>query len=98
MSSNSSLDLSKTASDTHTEAVELPQWIVRWDGSFTGTKAGLGLTFQLAGDPICLKLSVPVYATDATRCEALGPALAALVLSRFAIGNVQFYGDSLTVV
>ncbi len=50
------------------------------------------------GEPPCIRLSVPVYASDATRCEALGPALAALVLARFGRGQVYFKGDSKTVV
>ena len=35
-----------------------------------------------------------MHATDATRCEALGPAIAALILARLP---VLFEGDSLTV-
>lgn len=46
----------------------------------------------------CVKLSVPVVASDATRCEALGPALAALIMSRFTVGHITMCGDSLTVV
>lgn len=58
-------------------------WNVRWDGSFNGQCAGLGITISLDGHAPCVKLSVPVYASDATRCEALGPALASLIMSRF---------------
>lgn len=59
------------------------KWVVRWDGSFTGQRAGLGITIALDGHAPCVRLSVPVYASDATRCEALGPALASLIMSRF---------------
>lgn len=63
-----------------------------------GRKLGLGITFQLSGDLTCLQVSVTLYVTDATRCESLGPALAALVLSWFAVEDVHLYGDSLMVV
>jgi hypothetical protein len=47
---------------------------------------------------IILQASVPVYASDATRCEALGPALAALLLDRLQWSEVTLRGDSMTVV
>ncbi len=45
-----------------------------------------------------LRAAVPVYASDATRCEALGPALAALLLARLPRKCERFKGDSHTVV
>ena len=41
--------------------------------------------------------AVPVAANDATRCEALGPALASLLLARFPGSSVRFEGDSMMV-
>ena len=38
-----------------------------------------------------------MYASDATRCEALGPALASILISRFCGCNVWFEGDSAVV-
>lgn len=43
------------------------------------------------------KFGVPVSATDATRCEALGPPLIALLLSRLPQYKVIVHGDSLYV-
>lgn len=63
------------------ETRHVRKWVIDWDGSFDGSKAGLGITLAI-DNSIILKASVPVYATDATRCEALGPALAALFLER----------------
>lgn len=57
------------------------KWVITWDGSFDGQKAGLDITLALE-DTVILRASVPVYASDATRCEALGPDLAALLLDR----------------
>ncbi len=55
-------------------------WEVRWDGSFgQDTGAGIGVTISRDGLTI-LEASIPVYATDATRCESLGPAIASLLL------------------
>jgi hypothetical protein len=71
-------------------------WEVRWDGSF-GDRAGIGITISKGGTTI-LQASVPVTASDATRCEALGPALASLLLARLPQGKVCFKGDSHTVV
>ena len=60
-------------------------WEVRWDGSFgQSTGAGLGVTIAREGEVI-LRASIPVYATDATRCEALGPAIASLLLQRLPV-------------
>ena len=71
-------------------------WEVMWDGSF-GEGAGIGITIARDGRLI-LRAAIPVYATDATRCEALGPALAALLLARLPWKFVRFKGDSHTVV
>lgn len=79
------------------EIRDCKKWEIQWDGSFDGTRAGLGITLSLEGN-IILKASVPVYATDATRCEALGPALAALLLERLQWTEVTLKGDSMTVV
>ncbi len=78
---------------------DIVTWEVCWDGSFgLGVgQAGIGITIARA-DCVILKAAVPVYATDATRCEALGPALASLLLSRLPWKHVRFKGDSHTVV
>lgn len=72
-------------------------WTIEWDGSFNGVKAGVGVVIK-RGDLVVLEVSVPVYASDASRCEALGPALAALLLSRVGWTSVKLRGDSLLVV
>lgn len=41
-----------------------------------------------------LSVSVPVRASDATRCEALGPVLISLLLSVLNRGYICFKGDS----
>ena len=41
-----------------------------------------------------MSISVPVHATDATRCEALGPVLISMIMSRFADGCLHLKGDS----
>jgi hypothetical protein len=46
------------------------------------------------GDLLLVSVSVPVVADDATRCEALGPVLISLLLSRLARGLVDLKGDS----
>ena len=71
---------------------------MRWDGSFGPQGAGIGITIARPDKPPILTASIPVTATDATRTEALGPALAALLLSRLPPGYIQFEGDSLVVV
>ena len=71
---------------------------MRWDGSFGQVDgAGIGVTIARDGHTI-LAASIPVYATDATRCESLGPAIASLLLSRLPVKRVEFKGDSMTVV
>ena len=50
------------------------------------------------GDTLILRAAIPVYATDATRCEALGPAIASLLLARLCWRHVIFRGDSMTVI
>ena len=49
------------------------------------------------GDPL-LSVGVPVLAHDASRAEALGPALAALLLQALPAKPVVFEGDSWFVV
>ena len=74
-------------------------WEIRWDGSFTGTAAGVGITIARPGGPALVSASVPVKGMDATRVEALGPPLAALlVTTRLPMGRVAFFGDSAYVV
>lgn len=46
------------------------------------------------GETCLFSISVPVSASDATRCEALGPILISMVMSRFAGGSVHLKGDS----
>lgn len=70
---------------------------VLWDGSF-GEGAGIGITLGYRGEDVFATFAVPVFATDATRCEALGPALASLLLTRLPVGPVRFRGDSMSVV
>ena len=59
----------------------------------------MGITIAHAGGPALLSASVPVKGTDATRVEALGPPLAALlVTTRLPLGRVSYFGDSPYVV
>ena len=59
----------------------------------------MGITIARADGPTLLSASVPVKGTDATRVEALGPPLAALlVTTRLPPGRVDFFGDSAYVV
>ncbi len=53
----------------------------------------MGLTITCDGQCI-LRAAVPVYASDATRCEALGPALGALLATRLGGAQYFFKGDS----
>ena len=49
--------------------------------------------------PPLVSFSVPVTAADASRTEALGPALASLLLvAQFSASRVHFRGDSAYVV
>lgn len=52
---------------------------------------------DVVGEGRLLTASIPVSADDATRCEALGPVLSALLLARFPGSTVTFRGDSATV-
>ena len=52
---------------------------------------------SVEGGPF-LEVSVPVAGTDASRVEALGPPLAALLLAQLPAGRVTFHGDSRFVV
>ena len=45
-------------------------------------------------DTCVFSISVPVIASDATRCEALGPVLISMLMSRFAGGCLTLRGDS----
>ena len=64
-----------------------------------GTAAGVGITIARPGNSALVSASVPVKGTDATRVEALGPPLAALlVTTRLPMGRVAFFGDSAYVV
>ena len=45
-----------------------------------------------------MSASIPVRATDATRVEALGPPLGALLVSQLRPGKVWFRGDNVNVV
>ena len=74
-------------------------WEIHWDGSFTGSSAGVGITIARAGGAALVSASVPVKGTDATRVEALGPPLAALLVTTWLPpGRVSYFGDSTCVV
>ena len=74
-------------------------WEIRWDGSFTGFSAGVGITIAHAGSPALVSASVTVKGTDATRVEVLSPPLAALlVTTRLPTGRVDFFSGSTYVV
>ena len=45
-----------------------------------------------------MQATIPIWATDATRVEALGPPLVALLLSTLPPGDVLFIGNRSTVV
>ena len=75
-------------------------WTVHWDGSFREGAAAVGITVA-SGDTRVLEVGLGVLATDASRTEALGPTLAALLLraaSPKIPGRVTFIGDSAAVV
>ena len=75
-------------------------WDIWWDGSYhPDGLAGLGITLGRAGAPPMLQAAVPIWGSDATRVEALGPPLAALLLTGLLDpGPVAFHGDSAHVV
>ncbi len=54
--------------------------MVKWDGSFDGKRAGVGVWIRGSSTGQYVRVALPVYASDATRCEALGPAVASLLL------------------
>ena len=59
------------------------------------------MVLSKADDPPLLRASIPVCASDAHRAEALGPAVAALLIvtaAPRARGRVMFRGDSAQVV
>ena len=68
-------------------------YVAYWDGSFQQEGAGLGVEVFLE-DTCVFSISVPVIASDATRCEALGPVLISMLMSRFAGGCLTLRGDS----
>ena len=60
---------------------------------------GVGITIAHTGVLALVSASVPVKGTDATCVEALGPPLAALlVTTRLPMGRVAFFGNSAYVV
>ena len=77
------------------------EWEVCWDGSFWPYlgAAGVGITFSCLGGAPLISFSVPVYALDMTCTEALGLALASLLLvAWFSPSWICFRGDSAYVV
>lgn len=65
-----------------------------WDGSFQPS-CGCGIGVQIfKNNELIVSVSAPVSTDDATRCEALGPVLICLLLSRLGPGYVHVYGDS----
>lgn len=77
------------------------QWLLRWDGSFQSSGAAVGITVGRVGaspDDALLRVGVPVAARDASRCEALGPPLAALLVALLPAAPVRLEGDSMFVV
>ena len=76
-------------------------WEVCWDVSFQRNlgAAGVGITFSQPGGAPLVSFSVPVYASDAMHTEALGPALASLLLAAwFSPSRICFRGNSAHVV
>ena len=75
-------------------------WEIWWDGSYhPDGSVGLGITLGRAGAPPMLQAVVPFWGSDATWVEALGPPLAALLLTELLDrGPVAFHGDSTHVV
>ena len=74
---------------------------VSWDGLYQSElgSAGIGITVGRPWAAPLVFFSVPVSAADATRTEALGPALASLLLSGwFSVARVCFKGDNSYVV
>ena len=72
---------------------------MQWDGSHMPCGAGIGLTIRRQNCPPAITASVPVHARDATRTEALGPPIAALLLSTLPpTSHYHFIGDSRFVV
>ena len=63
--------------------------------------AAVGITLAKTGEAPLLHAGVPVRATNSSRAEVLGPALASLLLAVAgprARGQVTFTGDSQAVV
>ena len=59
----------------------------------------MGNTIAHPGGPALVSASVPVKGTDATCAEALGPPLAALLVTTHLLtGRVAFFGNSAYVV
>ena len=70
-------------------------WLDFWDGSYSPSGAGIGVTIGRTKDLPLVHVGVPVVCTDATRTKALSPAFSALLLtSWFTMSMVSFFGDS----
>ena len=92
---------SSTISSTTTTSPQppaTPPWLVQWDSSFSPAGAGIGITISRPNCLPTVEASIPVYATDATRAEALGPPTAALLLGSLPSAEVHFIGDSQYIV
>ena len=59
---------------------------------------GIGLTLARPNCPPSLHAAIPIWAADATRVEALGPPIVALLLSTLPAANILFIGDSSHVI
>ena len=68
-------------------------YTVYWDGSYQPAGAGIGIYILLDGK-LLLAFSVPLAAHDATRTEALGPPLIALLLALLPPRPIVLHGDS----
>lgn len=55
--------------------------MAHWDGSFQLAGAAIGISICKNGHQL-LTLAIPVAGRDATRVEALGPPLIALILAQ----------------
>ena len=70
-------------------------WEIHWDGSFTGSSGGVGITIAHTRGPALVSAGVPVKGTDAMRVEVIGPPLTALlVTTHLPLGRVDFFSDS----
>ena len=69
---------------------------VEWDAYLQPTGCGLGIAIKV-NDQLKATFSVPVSTPDATRCEALGPPLIGLLVSRLPFKYFRLFGDSLYI-